>query len=766
MKLWYRQPAADYKNGLPIGNGRLAAMILGYPGTERIALNHEWLWRGVNANREPEQNSHLLAHVRELLLAGKYEEATKAGNGAFGGGGGVKAKEKPSRVDPYQPAGDLMLAFHHDETRDYYRELDLDNGVAMVGYHTENGAVRREHLADAAGNRIMVCIEADFPLHLDVSLSRTEDPECFLHFDSHDNRLTMDGHFHQGISFRVETELAVCDGTRNVQDHTLHIQSARKIVLGINIGTSAKGESPAQECARFPLAETSWEALKATHTAEHKKRFSTLSVEIDQDESALPVDERLENLRNGQNDPWLHLMYFQFARYLMVASTAAGDLPPNLQGKWNEDLNPAWSCDYHQDVNLQMNYWAAEPANLSPAVDHLVRLVERFVPHGRKAARDLYGCRGIYLPIQTDVWGRCTPESYGWAVWIGAGPWLAQHLWWHYEYSADTAFLADHAYPFFKELALFYEDYLVEDESGTLQIMPSQSPENRFVKGGDFPVSLCISSTMDVLLAEHVFNYAAEAARILGIETDKQDYWRSLASRLPDPGIGSEGQLLEWDREFEEAEPGHRHFSHLLGLYPGDRFDPKTTPQWWRAAEVSLEKRLANEGGHTGWSRAWTACLYARLGRAEDAWQHLTHLITDFATDTMLDLHPPRLFQIEGNFGGAAAVVEMLLQSYNGVIHLLPALPQAWPSGRVNGLRARGGYTIDIEWRRQGSLAEAAIHAALAGNCRVAGLEDRYNVLDEAGNTVSTWREDGCLVFRAEKGQSYRLRRDDDQTAC
>ncbi|MBU1689829.1 MAG: alpha-L-fucosidase, partial [Gammaproteobacteria bacterium] len=283
-------------------------------------------------------------------------------------------------------------------------------------------------------------------------------------------------------------------------------------------------------------------------------------------------------------------MYFNLARHLMLASSALADLPANLQGKWNEDLRPPWDCDLHQDVNLQMNYWFAEPAGMTDCVEALFRHVERFVPHARQAARDLYGCRGVWFPIQTDPWGRSTPESYGWAVWIGAAAWLAQHFWWRWDFGRDRQFLANRAYPLLKEVAAFYEDYLVADEQGALQIMPSQSPENRFVGSGNrFPVSIGISAAMDVELAHECLSHALAAAEALDVDEDLRARWREMLGKLPALQVGSRGQLLEWDREFEEVEPGHRHISHLYALYPGDQIDPLDTPELFAAARRSLE---------------------------------------------------------------------------------------------------------------------------------------------------------------------------------
>jgi len=370
----------------------------------------------------------------------------------------------------------------------------------------------------------------------------------------------------------------------------------------------------------------------------------------------------------------------------------------------------------------------------------------------------LYGCEGVWLPIQTDPWGRCTPESDGWAVWIGAAPWLAQHLWWHYEFSLDMDFLRERAYPFLREVAAFYEDYIIEDEVGNLLIVPSQSPENRFtLSGGKHPVSLCVNAAMDVQLAYDTLFHAAEAAELLGIDAERAARWRELLSRLPQMQIGSRGQLLEWNEEFEEVEPGHRHLSHLYGLYPGDQICPRRTPDLFAAAMRSLELRLEAMGGHTGWSRAWTACCFARAGRGDEALSHVEHLITDFATDSLLDLHPPRIFQIDGNLGGMAAVIEMLIQSYHEEIHLLPALPSAWPEGKASGLRARGGFSIDVTWA-DGALTDATVYATHSRPCRIWDPEGRLIASDESGAAIATRHEGDFVVFDATAGETVVLR--------
>ena len=764
--IWYELPARDWLEGLPIGTGRLAAMVLGTTKRERVALNHEWLWKGRNRDRDNRRVADRLQEVRSLLLAGRYEEGTRAGNEAFANHTGERPTEEPrNRVDPYQPAGDLFLELNHGPAAGYVRKLDFSTGLATVRYRADNKQFQREYTAHIPKDLILVRYTADGrPFDVRFWLDRIVDPDCRTTVTADTEGLVLTGGFDRGIDFRVEVQYWYAGGEARVDSAGgVTLAGTTELVLATNIGTSARGDDPAAECALHRLDHSTvglpggWDELTAEHRAEHARHFGSIVLAVPTEAPDLPTDARLARMRQGHDDPGLVLTYFNYGRYLLSASSATATLPANLQGKWNEDLNPPWQCDYHHDINLQMCYWIAEPTGMQQYVEALLAHIERFVPHARESAQDLYGCRGVWYPIQTDAWGRATPESFGWAVWIGAAPWLAQHMWWHWEYGRDAVFLAERAYPFIKEVAAFYEDYLIEDENGVYQIVPSQSPENRFTaSGSDFPVSLCVSASMDVELARELLSHAVRASEILGRDSEQRQVWQSILERLPALTIGSKGQLLEWNEEFEEVEPGHRHISHLVGFYPGEQINPDRTPDLFEAALQSLRLRLANEGGHTGWSRAWTACCFARAGEGDEAYEHLSHLLTDFATDSLLDLHPPRVFQIEGNLGGAAAVVEMLFQSYFEELDFLPALPVAWPSGAVRGLRGRGGYTVDLSWS-ESDLSEATVTSMEERTCTIRRRGRTYQVQDSAGKSVPVAVADATISFPAKAGVAYTV---------
>ena len=687
-RLWYRNFTEKYIEGLPMGNGRLALMAVGGPEKLRLAVNHEWMWRGENRFRDFDDVSDKLPRVREALLRGDFAEGTRLANDYFGGVGGCSGTK--NRVDPYEPVGDVFISADVGEVNGYTRSLDLDTGLCAVEFDCRFGHMTERAFVSASDGCAVISVRTQKPADLKITLSRIPDERCVITYEAAENGVRMNGSFTDGISFAAETAV-FSDGAVKLNGDTVEISAASDTLIFLQAGTDAKGTAPCEELV-FP-EEKDFDLLFRRHTKAFAAFKGNASVEVDVPESDLPTDERIRAFREG-NDPGVPLLYFEYGRYLMTSGSSA-ELPLNLQGKWNEELNPPWEADYHLDINLQMCYWFTETLGMDHASNTLFNLIERYVPFAREMAKKLYGCHGALMCIQTDVWGRVTPEAYGWAVWIGAAPWLGQHMFRHWRYTRDRDFLRDRCYPYLKEVAAFYEDYLVR-HGEQLWILPSQSPENRFAGTGDFPVSIGINSAMDIELANDTLNAAVECAEELDVDDDRVSVWRDMLRRLVKLSIDSTGRLNEWDCEREEVEPGHRHVSHLYGLYPSEQFTPGSA--LWNAAEKSLDERMSHGGGHTGWSRSWVACLMARLGRSEDAWEHLIHLIGDFATSSLLDLHPPRIFQIDGNMGGTACVCEMLMQSRKDELRLLPALPKAWQKGSVRDFRAQDGLTVSFDW--------------------------------------------------------------------
>ncbi|QOD61756.1 glycoside hydrolase family 95 protein [Polaribacter haliotis] len=773
LKLWYKQPAlasaVDSPNGwkddpewlksLPLGNGALGAMVFGDVNKERIQLNEESMWSGSPNNDDNPAAFPAQAEIRKLLFEGKYKEATLltqqtqvcVGHGSGHGNGA----EVPFGC--FQTMGDLWIDFNkNSDYEDYNRELDLDDAVVRVSYKQDGVNYKREIFVSEPDQVMVVKLTADTPgkISFKSTMSRPEKFETSANGD----QLIMKGALSDGkggtnLEYLTRLSAVNKNGSIKYEGKNLIVENADEVTLFLTASTDYLLEFPTYKGRDYKnitetnlqkAKKTSYKELLKRHKNEYQKYYKRVDFKITSSAlDTIPTDVRLKNVRAKKEDLRMVELLFQYGRYLLISSSRPGTLPANLQGIWANKIQTPWNGDFHTDVNIQMNYWLAESTNLGEMHLPLFDLMETLKDAGKSTAKIHYNADGWVLHPITNAWGFTAPgEESSWGMHLGGGAWLTTHLMEHYYYTLDKKFLEER-FPILKTSTQFYLDWLIPDpKTGELISGPSVSPENSFLAPDGSNSKICMAPSHDQQVIWQLFKNYIDASEALGINDELLQKVKKAQQNLAQTQIGSDGRLMEWQEEFKELEPGHRHISHLFALHPGYQIDVVKTPVYAEAARKSLDYRIENGGGHTGWSAAWLINQYARLGDGENANKSLKTVLSKSTSPNLFGLHPP--FQMDANFGTSSGIAEMLLQSQSGEIRLLPALPNDWKDGYVKGLSARGGFVVDLSWK-VGKLESVRVFSKNGGAC----------ILEHNGKQISIETEAGLEYFPLKDGKNF-----------
>ncbi|MDE5576586.1 MAG: glycoside hydrolase family 95 protein [Oscillospiraceae bacterium] len=757
--LWYKSPAENWDEALPVGNGRLGGMIFGKPADELIQLNEDSIWSGSFRKRNNPKAYENLEKMRTLIREGKTAEAEALCSDAFYG-----TNEQQRH---YHPLGDFHIwQGGADGYTDYKRSLDLENSVCETKWKSGGVSYSRTVFASCPDNVIVIRFAADQKGKISFTAlidGKDDDYDKNEAYDGNTLLFTMS----DGVPYAAAISCSAkggdysnggkpcCDANR------ISVANADEATITISCQTAFRTsdyEKLAISQAKAAIRK-GFVNLMAWHAADYRALYERCAIDLCDNSNGnaeLPTNERLQRLKDGEKDNKLTEMYFNFSRYLMISGSRTGTLPLNLQGIWNKDMWPAWGGKYTININTEMNYWGAEIQNLSECHTPLFDHIERMRENGRVTAREMYRCRGTMCHHNTDIWGDTAPQDK-WlpgTLWPMGMAWLCTHLYEHYLFTGDKLFLAE-KYDTIREAAEFFADFLIEDDKGRVITSPSVSPENTYITKDGAKGTICQGPSMDSQILHELFTAVIKCSEALDesvkTEDDKEfvEKIKSLRDRLPKPEVGKYGQIMEWAEDYDEAEPGHRHISQLFALYPYDLITKRHTPELAAAAEATLIRRLTHGGGHTGWSRAWIINMWARLGDGARVGENISALLAWSTNINMFDMHPP--FQIDGNFGGGAGIAEALVQSHSGEISLLPAVPAEWESGSVRGMMARGGFELSFEWSG-GKIARLEILSKCGNPCRIVGTG---LTVTSGGESVSAKEIGDTTCFETEAGKTY-----------